>query len=53
MSSFAKYDCLIENRARYSKQYLFLFYAQHIPFFLSIILNSSIEGNLTLRINQK
>ena len=44
---FTKSGCLVENRARYLKQYLFCFYAQHILLFLSIILNWSIEDNFT------
>ena len=46
--SFAKFCWLIENTVRYLKQYLLSFYAQHDPLFLSIMLNWSIEGNLTL-----
>ena len=45
--SFAKYDFLIENTARYLKQYLFCVSMQHIPLLLSIILSWSIEGNRT------
>jgi len=32
----------------YLKQYLFRIYAQHIPLFSSIMLNWSIEGNVTI-----
>ena len=45
---FTKFGCLVENRARYLKQYVFRFYAQHVLSFLSIILNWSIGGNFTL-----
>ena len=51
--SFAKCGCLIENRVRYLKNMFFRVYAQHIPLFLSIMLNWSIEGSPTLYINQK
>jgi len=43
-----KFGFLIEERARYLKQYLFFVCTQHIPLFLSIMLNWSIEDNLTL-----
>ena len=35
---FTKFGCLIENRARYLEQYVFCFYVQHIPLFLSTML---------------
>ena len=47
--ALAKFGFLIENIAWYLKQYLFCVSKQHIPLFLSIMLNWPVEGNLTLR----
>ena len=46
--TFAKFGFLIENTARYLEQYLFCVSTQHSPLYLSIMLNWSIEGNLTI-----
>jgi len=46
--TFAKFCFLVQNTARYLKQYLFCVSTQHILVFLSITLNWSIEGYLTL-----
>jgi hypothetical protein len=49
----AKFDFLKENRAMYLKQYFFCVPTQHVPVFLSIMLNWSIEDNLTLYIRYR
>jgi len=46
--TFAKFSFLIRNTARYLKQYLFRVSTQHILVFLSITLNWSTQGYLTL-----
>ena len=45
--TFAKVGFIILNTASYFKQCLFCVSAQHIPLFLSMMLNWSIEGNIT------
>jgi hypothetical protein len=46
LSTVAKFAFVIQNATRYFKQYLFCVSTQHIPSFLLIMLNWSIEGNL-------
>jgi len=41
-----KFCWITENRVRYLKQYLFLYYAQHFTLLLPIILISSTDGEL-------
>jgi len=43
--TYGKFGFLIEKIARHLKQYLFCVSTQHVPLFLSIILNWSVEGN--------
>jgi len=48
LSTFTKFGVVIENTAMHCKQYLFCISTQHIPSFLSIMLNWSIEGKFTV-----